>query len=170
MCGGQSADDCDVMNRAEFETILNDRLTNLDHQFSTINDILNAKKEAFIKMYRKDPRKSGDKSLSRLQALNETFDPTTEEEVSELDAVDTVECTEITGTQQTIFCDSFSNGRKSIKTKFGNGRGYCFLNHPKIQKNETLKWSLRVPKFGEDPNSGYVGMIIILDFKLYLIS
>ena len=170
MCDGQSADDCDYMNRTEFETVLNDRLTELDHHFSTITDILNAKKEAFIKLYRKDPRKSGDKSLSRLQALNETFDPTTEEEVSELDAVDTVECTEITGTQQTIFCDSFSNGRKSIKTKFGNGRGYCFLNHPKIQKNETLKWSLRVPKFGEDPNSGYVGMIIILDFKLYLIS
>ena len=161
------------MNRDEFESLLNDQLTNLDRQFSTINDILNAKKEAFIKLYRKDPRKSGDESLSRLHALNETFNPTTQEEVLELDAVETVEYSAILETGQTIFCDSFSNGenvvfarsdgRRSVKNQFGAGRArYCFLKHPKIQKNKTLKWSLRVPKFGGLPHISFVGMVIIL--------
>ena len=173
MCDGQSADDCDYMNRTEFETVLNDRLTELDHHFSTITDILNAKKEAFIKLYRKDPRKSGDKSLSRLQALNETFDPTTQEKVSELGAVENVEYTAILETEKTILCDSFSNGknvvfagsdgRRSVKHigSDGSGFGYCFLNHPQIQKNKSLKWCLRVPKM----KRGYVGIVIILDHK-----
>jgi len=37
--------------------------------------------------------------------------------------------------------------------------GYCFLNHPKIKKNQILKWSLRVPKF----EYGLIGMVIILE-------
>ena len=36
--------------------------------------------------------------------------------------------------------------------------GACFLKHPKVQKNQILKWSLRVPK----SKSGGIGMVIIL--------
>ena len=63
------------MKLAVFETTLNDRLTKLNDQFSTIQDILETKKEAFIEMYRKDPRISYDDAVSLLQRINEDFDP-----------------------------------------------------------------------------------------------
>ena len=70
MCDGQQADDCDVMNLSEFNTTLNDRLAKLNNQFSTLSDILKAKKEAFIEMYRKDPRISHDEAVSCLITTN----------------------------------------------------------------------------------------------------
>ena len=60
LCDGQAADDCQFMKLAAFETTLNDQLTKLNDQFTTIYDILESKKEVFIKMYRKDPRISHD--------------------------------------------------------------------------------------------------------------
>ena len=56
LCDGQAADDCDIMNLAEFETTLNDRMAKLDDQFETINEMLKTKKEALMAIYRKDPR------------------------------------------------------------------------------------------------------------------
>ena len=75
LCDGQAADDCQFMKLAVFETTLNDRLTKLNDQFTTIYDILESKKEAFIEMYRKDPRISYDDAVSILQRMNEDFDP-----------------------------------------------------------------------------------------------
>ena len=75
MCDGQAAGDCDVMNLTEFKTALNDRLTNLNDQFLTLNDVLAAKKEDFIELYRTDPRISLDESISYLQTAMEAFDP-----------------------------------------------------------------------------------------------
>ena len=75
-CNGQPADDCDLMNLVEFEAALNDRLAKLDDQFSTINDVLNEKKEAFKEMYRRNPKLSHDEAISFLQATNEAFDLT----------------------------------------------------------------------------------------------
>ena len=75
MCDGQAANDCDLMNLAEFETTLNNRLAKLDDQFSAISDVLKAKKQAFTEMYRKDPRISHDEEVSCLLLTNETFDP-----------------------------------------------------------------------------------------------
>ena len=67
--------------------------------------------------------------------------------------------------KQTIVCQSFSddnygvmvsNLKRSVKS---NGLlGYCFLNHRKLQKNQILKWSLRVPKF---KFPGWIGMVIM---------
>ena len=168
MCDGQAADDCDFMNLAEFETSLENRLTKLDEQFATLNEILKMKKEAFTKLYRKDPRKSHDETFMRLQAFNEAFDPTHQEEVPELEAVDTVKTMPIVGTKQIVICDRFSDDndnvtvsscKRSVKIDtYGNG--YCFLSHPKIGKNQILKWSLRVPKF---KYSTILGMVIILE-------
>ena len=71
MCDGQEAGDCDVMNLAAFETTLNDRLSKLNDQFSTLNHILEAKREAFIELYRTDPRISHDQSILCLQTAIE---------------------------------------------------------------------------------------------------
>ena len=67
------------MKLALFETTLNDRLAKLNDQFSKIQDILETKKEAFIEMYRKDPRISHDDAVSVLQRINENFDPSNPE-------------------------------------------------------------------------------------------
>ena len=75
MCDGQPADECKFMKLAAFETALNDRLIKLNDQFATIQDILETKKEAFIQMYRKDPRIFHDDAVSVLQRMNEDFDP-----------------------------------------------------------------------------------------------
>ena len=71
-------------------------------------------------------------------------------------------------TKQIIICDSFSDDncdvnvsscKRSVKYNGVYGDGFCFLNHPKIEKNQILKWSLRVPKF----EYGFIGMVIILE-------
>ena len=75
--------------------------------------------------------------------------------------------------KQTIVCQGFSddnyratvsNGKRSVR---GNDEyddeyddvGYCFVNHPKLKKNQVLKWSLRLPKY----KYGGIGMVIILE-------
>ena len=75
MCDGQPAVNCDFMKLAVFQTTFNDRLTTLHDQFSTMNDILKIKKEAFIQMYRKDPRLSHDDAVLWLQRTIEVLDP-----------------------------------------------------------------------------------------------
>ena len=75
MCDGQPADDCDVMNLAEFENTLKDRLAKLEDQFLEINDVLNTKKEAFTKMYRENPKISHEEAVSLLKLTNEAFNP-----------------------------------------------------------------------------------------------
>ena len=70
-CDGKAADDCDLMNLTEFETALNKRLETLNEQFSRISDVLKMKKEAFVEMYRKNPKISHDELVSFLQATNE---------------------------------------------------------------------------------------------------
>ena len=77
----------------------------------------------------------------------------------------TVGAGQITESKQTIVCESFSchnenvtvsSCKRSVKS---NGFGYCFLDHPKIQKNQILRWSHRVPKF----KYSAIGMVIILE-------
>ena len=163
MCDGQAADDCEIFALAEVESTLNDRLTKLDDQFAVINDILKAKKEDFIKMYRSNPMTSQDDAVERLQRTLESFNPMNSMEIPELEAVETVKTTPITQSKQTIICDGFSDDnhdvtvsrcKRSVTGKYGVV-GYCFLNHPKIQKNQILKWSLRVQ------NGIGIGMVIM---------
>ena len=90
-------------------------------------------------------------------------------EIPDLEAVETVKTSPITESKQTIICDSFSDDnynvtvsscRRSVKSNGYGYYGYCFLNHPKLQKNQILKWSLRVPKFillGLE----FIGMVIM---------
>ena len=89
-------------------------------------------------------------------------------EIPELGAVETVVSAPVIERKQTIICESFSDDyfnvavsscRRSVKGVDGFF-GYCFLNHPKLQKNQILKWSLRVPKFKYYCG---VGMVIILE-------
>ena len=163
MCDGQAADDCDFISLTEFETILNDRSAKLDDQFSAINDVLKTKKEFFMEMYRKDPRKSHEKAVTRFREYIEAFNPTNPEELPELE---TVENPSIMEFKQTILCNRFSNENKNVtlssskQSVKGKARtwGYCFLNHPSIQKNQILRWSVRVPKFRY-----FLGMVIVLE-------
>ena len=167
MCDGLQANDCKIISLAEFESTLNDQLAKLDDQFAVINDILQAKKEAFIKLYRKDPWVSQDEAVERLRETLESFNPMNPREIPELEAVGTVETAPITESKQTIICDSFSDDNynvtvSSCKRTVSNDDwhpGYCFLNHPKIQKNQILKWHLRVPKL----KYSEIGMVIFLE-------
>ena len=170
MCDGQAADGCQIITLAEVETILNDRLTRLDGQFAIINDILKAKKEAFIKMCRQNPMTSNDAAVLRLQETLESFDPMNIGEIPELEVVETVKTAPVTEGNQTIICQSFSGDnlnvtvspcKRSFKYNGADvryGDGCCFINHQKIQKNQILKWSLRVPKFRDS----VIGTVIIL--------
>ena len=165
MCDGQAADDCEIFTLIEIESTLNDQLAKLDDQFAVINDILKAKKEDFIKMYRANPIRSQDEAVLQLQKTLEVFNPMNPKEIPELEAVETVETSPITESKQTIICDRFSDDnhnvtvsscKRSVKGN-GYGYGYCFLNHPKLQKNQILKWGMRVPKY----TSGFIGMVIM---------
>ena len=119
-------------------------------------------------IYRKDPRISHDENFLRLQTYIENFDTIIPEEEPELEAVETVEPTSFKESKRILVCNSFSDDnynvivsscKRSVKAKEDAFRGYCFLNHPKIEKNQILKWSLRVPKF----YYGWIGMVIILE-------
>ena len=75
LCDGQPADNCDFMKLHEFEYNFNVRLTKVNKQFTTMKNVLEAKKEALIKIYRKDPRISHDDAVSSLEKTIEDFDP-----------------------------------------------------------------------------------------------
>ena len=166
MCNGQAAYDCEIMNLVEFETILNDRMAKLDDQFTIINEILETQKEAFIELYRKDPRKSHDKAVAHFQRYIENYDAATPE-VPELETNETVKTTPVSESKQTIICDRFSDENKNVivtscklLSKVDDYKlGYCLLNHPKIETNKILKWGLRVPKF----KYAWIGMVIFLE-------
>ena len=267
MCDGQPADDCDVMNLAEFQNTLKYRLEKLDDQFLAIADVLKAKKEAFAKMYRENPKISHDEAVSLLQLFTEAFNPNNPEEGSALNTMQNqliklqeqlahqqriaaeaeearrgaeelirgaeekneelqsvlniveleksnlgeeleemkksslnlkndiekltrdlkavtvkLRCvssskSEVDGnkqnqkSKQTIICDSFSNDNYDATVSSCKRRvevddytyGYCFLDHPRIEKNQVLKWTIRVPKFKD----GRIGMVIILDLIIF---
>ena len=63
------------MKLHEFEYNFNVRLTKVNKQFTTMNNVLEAKKQAFIEIYRRDPRISHDDAISSLQTTIEDFDP-----------------------------------------------------------------------------------------------
>ena len=144
---------------------MNDELAKLDDQFKIINDILATKKEAFIKMYQKNPWVSQKTAVERLQKTLESFNPMNPMEIPELEAVETVATAPIVQSKQTIICDRFSDNNYNVTVSSCNRTvkgiydelGYCFLNHPKMQKNQILKCSLRVPKY----KSGWIGMVIM---------
>ena len=155
MCDGQEADDCDVISLTQYESTLNDQLVELDGQFNEIDDELKIKKEVFVEMYRKDPRISLDREILSLKQRIRSFNPLHAQEMPALDTPETIQTRTNTATKQAIICESFaddnqnvivSSCKRFVKSK-NNSPSYCFLNDPKIEKDQLLKWSLRVPKF-----------------------
>ena len=53
-------------------------------------------------------------------------------------------------------CNCF-NSKRSVRVENPHYPGYCFLNHPKIEENQILKWCLEIPKL-----YSFVGRVIIL--------
>ena len=119
---------------------MNNRLETVDNQFEamseSINKALEAKKEALVKMYRKDPRVSRDDAVSSLNKIIEEFN-------------------DICITKQIVHCENFSYNNKNVEVSgcqgkiryIGRGRGYCFLDHPRTGNDTILKWKLRIPRF-----------------------
>lgn len=73
-------------------------------------------------------------------------------------------------TKQIIVCRSFSDDntsvdvsscKRSVLHNDDDWWGYCFLNHPKVEKNQILKWTLRVPKILKASLGAYIGKVII---------
>ena len=52
-------------------------------------------------------------------------------------------------------CNCF-NSKRSVRVENPHYPGYCFLNHPKIEENQILKWCLEIPKL-----YSFVGRVII---------
>ena len=89
---------------------------------------------------------------------------------SDLKAVTSLKLEADGESKQTIVCNGFSDNNKDVTVSSCKRRvkcnylttrnnGYCFLDHPKIEKNQVLQWTLRVPKF----ELGLIGMVIILE-------
>ena len=120
---------------------MNNRLEKVDDQFEAmseaINKALEVKKEALVKMYRKDPRISRDDAVSSLNKMIEDFN-------------------DICIKKQIVHCENFSyyhnenvevsSCKESIRY-MGRGRGYCFLDHQRAGNDTILKWKLRIPRF-----------------------
>ena len=121
-------------------------------------------------MYRKDPRFSQDGAVSILQKIIQDFDPLNPQGIPELEVVETIEeptqnetlavneTSENEESKKVIVCQSFSDDNEDVDLsscrrilkytdKKDYGVGYCFLNHPKIEKDQVLQWTVRVPKF-----------------------
>ena len=75
--------------------------------------------------------------------------------------------------RRVIVCQSFSDDNEDVDVsscrriiKFTDkeeyGVGYCFLNHPKIEKDQVLQWTVCVPKFHKWSD---IGMVITNEYK-----
>ena len=136
------------------------RSENIDDQFKamheTINKALEVKKEALMKMYRKDPRISRDDAVLTLNKMIEGFNAT---------CINT----------QTVYCESFSDHSENVVissskrslTYFGHGSweswGYCFLKHPKTGNDTLLKWTLQVPSL-----NCFIGIVITSFINIFV--
>ena len=170
-CDAQTSRDCDTIHLTKYNLLVNSQLKKLDDQFSEIDaeirkvtESLQVKKEAFVKMYQKDPRISHDVAILRLKKAITDIIVINSEPTSELAYTPTIE------RKQIVHCKNFCldrNHNVSIKFSFDMQSvqyprsryerwGYCFINHPKINNNTVLTWSIRVPMF-----NGYIGIVII---------
>ena len=178
MCDGQDAIDCDVISLADYESIFNDQLKNIDDQFKTIaaalNNVLDIKKNAVIDMHRKDPRITRHDTFRTMQKMIDNFDAINLEDLNRFEIADssnaetlsqleTITNTTKTGSKQIAHCRKFSNDKHNVYVcrceRFvdymgGHHWAYTFLKHPRKIKNKVLKWTLQVPTFNY-----YVGKV-----------
>ena len=143
--------------------MVNGQITKLDDHFSAISgeikEILKIKKEAFIKMYQKDPRISRDEAVFSLQKMVANINNFNPEEPGILN------CEYFSGPNYNVTVSSCKRSVRYIGGKtcrFGSCGGYCFIGHPKIDKNKILTWSLSVPML-----NCFIG--IVMNYKLYFL-
>ena len=179
MCDGEPARDCETINLTDYDAKLTKQLTKLDEQFDAINQELGAKKEAFVEMYRKDPRISYDEDIMGLYRKIQDFGPFNPQELTEQvgDIIEEStknatlavnESSENNKKRNVVVCQSFSKDNYLVDVStcrrivmFTNdtakqGSGYCFLNHIKIKNDQVLQWTIRVPRFHWDSDIGMV--------------
>ena len=83
---------------------------------------------------------------------------------------ETIETTPITEIKEIIDCCSFSEDNNNVNDEIFKAKnskfiwskddrypGYCFLNHPKIENNQILRWSIGIGKMRAD-----IGPVTIL--------
>ena len=134
------------MTVTDFDSKLKDQLSKLDERFDEVNQELKAKKEEIIEIYRKDPRFSREEAVRALQKIIQDFNP----------HKDVVVCQSFSDDNENV---DVSSCKRIVKVNYSKGSlGYCFLNHPKIEKDQVLQWTVRVPKFHLDHS---IGMVII---------
>ena len=116
------------------------------------------------------PRK-GRRDLWKELPVELTVEEKPDSEADDLPVSDeTIETTPITEIKEIIDCCSFSEDNnnvndeifkdensKCIFAKDDRYPGYCFLNHPKIENNQILKWSIGIGKMRAD-----IGPVTIL--------
>ena len=172
MCDGIAANDCDIISLTEYESILNDQLVKLDDHFYEIDGELKTKKASFVEIFRKDPRISRDDEVLSLKQKIENFNPMNAHEKPALETFAAIDITPVTENKRIIICDTFSEDnfnvivsscKRSIRSKRAKERlGYCFLSHPNIDKNQILRWTLRVPR-----HQTFIGIVIIFKYVLF---
>ena len=178
MCDGIAANDCDIISLTEYESILNDQLVKLDDHFNEIDGELKIKKASFVNLLRNEPRISRDEDIlilkQKIQNFRPKFRPKNVHKIPALETAKAIDTTSIAENKKIIICDSFSednlavnvtNCKRSIHNVY-NPRmyhypGYCFLGYPNIEKNQILRWTLRIPK-----HEHFIGTVIILENKL----
>ena len=118
---------------------LDDQFSEIDAEIRKVTESLQVKKEAFVKMYQKDPRISHDVAILRLKKAITDIIVINSEPTSELAYTPTIE------RKQIVHCESFSLDRnrnvnvsldmQSVEYPgggFDRPGGHCFLFHPKI--------------------------------------
>ena len=175
MCDGIAAND--IISLTEYESILNDQLVKLDDHFNEIDGELKTKKASFVEMFRDDPRISRDEAILSLKQKIQNFNPMDAHEIPALETFAAIDITPITENKRIIICDTFSEDKRdkivssckrSIEHEGNRNRrwnsvlGYCFLDHAHIEKNQILRWTLRVSR-----HKTFIGIVIILKCILF---
>ena len=179
MCDGIAANDCDIISLTEYESILNDQLVKLDDHFNEIDGELKIKKASFVNLLRNDPRISRDEDIlilkQKIQNFRPKFRPKNVHKIPALETAKAIDTTSIAENKKIIICDSFlednlavnvTNCKRCIQNVY-HYPGYCFLGYPNIEKNQILRWTLRIPKHEHNVwNIIFIGTVIILENKL----
>ena len=154
MCDGEPATGCDITDLAQYDYMLNQQLTEVDDQFSTITkkmeDVLNTTKEAFIKMYRKDPRFPRDDIFLSLHKIIE--------DVSAINPIQIVKCESFSDLNKNV---TVSKSRRSVQCK--GSYGYCFINHSKLENLTKIVWTLQVQKCND-----FIGKVVALNVSFFI--
>ena len=100
----------------------------------------------------------------------QNFNPISARDKPALETFAANDITPISENKRMIICNTFSEDnlnvivsscKRSIKLQACRV-GYCFLSHPNIDKNQILRWTVRVPR-----HKMFIGIVIILKYILF---